>query len=69
MTEFHPASIIEYGIEPNQFLESLYSFGFDIWSLDGTTKNKKRIALSSKNEVEDLIKIADKQTTNLLCSR
>ena len=69
MTEFHPASITEYGIEPRQFLELLYSFGFNIWSLDKTTKNKKRIALSSKNEVDDLIKLADKQTTNLLCSR
>jgi FkbM family methyltransferase len=69
MTEFHPSSITEYGIVPRQFLELLYSFGFNIWSLDRTTKKKRRIALSSKCEVDDLIKIADKQTTNLLCSR
>jgi hypothetical protein len=69
ITEFHPTSIREFGVEPIEFLELLDSFGFDIWSLDKITKNKKKIIINDKIQVDELIKNSDKYTTNLLCER
>ncbi len=69
ITEFHPTSIVEYGVEPIQFLELLYSFDFNVWSLDRVSRGKKKIEINNKKEIDDLVKAANKHTTNLLCSR
>lgn len=69
ITEFHPTSIREFGVEPIEFLELLDSFGFDVWSLDKITKSKKRIIINDKIQLDELIKNSDKYTTNLLCLR
>ncbi len=69
ITEFHPTSIREFGVEPIEFLELLDSFGFEIWSLDKITKSKKKIIINDKIQLDELIKNSDKYTTNLLCLR
>ena len=69
ITEFHPTSIREFGMEPIEFLELLDSFGFDVWSLDKLTKNKKKIIINDKIQLNELITSSDKYTTNLLCLR
>ena len=69
ITEFHPTSIREFGVDPIEFLELLDSFGFDVWSLDKITKSKKKIIINDKILIDELIKNSDKYTTNLLCLR
>ncbi len=69
ITEFHPVSIREFGVEPTEFLELLDSFGFNIWSLDKITKNKKKIIINDTIQIDELITNSDKYTTNLLCLR
>ncbi len=69
LVEFHPTSIIEYGKEPKQVLELLYSYNFDIWDLDKIKKNKTKISLNNESILNEFIRKADKYTTNLLCEK
>lgn len=69
LVEFHPTSILEYGKEPKQFLEMLYSLDFKLTSLDKVTENHKRISINNEPEIDLLIGRSDKYTTNLLCEK
>lgn len=69
LVEFHPSSILEYGKEPKQFLEMLYSMDFKLTSLDKITENRKRISINNEGEIDQLISRSDQYTTNLLCER
>lgn len=69
IVEFHPKTVIEYGKEPRQVIELLYSYGFNIWSLDIVRKKREKILLTNQHDLDQLIEKADKYTTNLLCEK
>ncbi len=69
LVEFHPTSIVEYGKEPKQVLELIYSYGFDIWDLDKIKKSKTKLLLNNETSLNKFIERADKYTTNLLCEK
>lgn len=78
LIEFHPDSIEEYGKDPKDIFELLYSYGLTIYHLNKIPKEKELIkpvisTITSSNKqiitIDKFIDLANKDTTNLFCQK
>jgi FkbM family methyltransferase len=78
LLEFHPDSIREYGKDPKDVLELLYSYGLTVYHLNKISEEKEiikpviaTIANSDKLTpiLDNFIDLANKDTTNLFCKK
>ncbi|ALI35694.1 hypothetical protein NMY3_01491 [Candidatus Nitrosocosmicus oleophilus] len=70
MMEFHPDSIKEYGKNPRDLIELLYSYGLKPYHLNKKTKQKELIKLtitSTGSNIDDFVEYSNNETTNLIC--
>ncbi len=78
LLEFHADSIREYGRDPKDVFEILYSYGLTLYHLNKISKEKEIIkpviattATGNKltPSLENFIDLANKDTTNLFCQK
>jgi hypothetical protein len=78
LMEFHPDSIREYGKDPKDMFELLYSYGLTVYHLNKISKEIEVIRPVITNTtvhnkhtltIDKFIDLANKDTTNLFCQK